>query len=83
MRLKSSKDAEIDKLKQIIKDLNDDIQDYKSQVDSQEYKISLYKEKIINYEKEKKQQTDHAELLKVLAVKLNSYVDALSKSKNY
>lgn len=83
MRLKSSKDAEIDQLKQIIKDLNDDIQDYKSQVDSQEYKISLYKEKIINYEKEKKQQTDHAELLKVLAVKLNSYVDALSKSKNY
>lgn len=83
IRLKSSKDAEIDQLKQIIKDLNDDIQDYKSQVDSQEYKISLYKEKIINYEKEKKQQTDHAELLKVLAVKLNSYVDALSKSKNY
>ena len=33
--------------------------------------------------KEKKQQTDHAELLTVLAVKLNSYVDALSKSKNY
>ena len=42
-----------------------------------------YKEKIINYEKGKKQQTGHAELLKVLAVKLNSYVDALSKSKNY
>ena len=83
MRLKSSKDAEIDQLKQIIKDLNDDIQDYKSQVDSQEYKISLYKEKIINYEKEKKQQTDHSELLKVLAVKLNSYLDSLSKSKNY
>lgn len=83
IRLKSSKDAEIEQLKQIIKDLNDDIQDYKSQVDSQEYKISLYKEKIINYEKEKKQQTDHAELLKVLAVKLNNYVDALSKSKNY
>ena len=82
-RLKSSKDAEIEQLKTIIKDLNDDIQDYKSQVDSQEYKIALYKEKIINYEKEKKQQTDHAELLKVLATKLNNYVEALSKSKNY
>ena len=83
IRLKSSKDAEIEQLKIIIKDLNDDIQDYKSQVDSQEYKIALYKEKIINYEKEKKQQTDHAELLKVLATKLNNYVEALSKSKNY
>ena len=83
IRLKSSKDAEIEQLKTIIKDLNDDIQDYKSQVDSQEYKIALYKEKIINYEKEKKQQTDHAELLKVLATKLNNYVEALSKSKNY
>ena len=83
IRLKSSKDAEIEQLKTIIKDLNDDIQDYKSQVDSQEYKIALYKEKIINYEKEKKQQTDHAELLKVLATKLNNYVEALSKNKNY
>ena len=33
-------------MKQIIKDLNEEIQDYKSQVDSLEYKISLYKEKI-------------------------------------
>lgn len=80
-RLKVTKEAEINKLKQIIKDLNDEIQDYKSQVDSQEYKISLYKEKIINYEKEKKTQMDHAELIKVLAVKLNNYVSALSASK--
>ena len=79
MKLKNTKDAEIDKLKGIIKDLNDEIQDYRSQVDSQEYKISLYKEKIINYEKERKQQTDHAELLKVLATKLNNYVDILSR----
>jgi chromosome segregation ATPase len=80
-RLKESKDTEIEKLKQIIKDLNDEIQDYKSQVDSQEYKISLFKEKIINYEKEKKQQTDHAELLRVLALKLNGYIEMLSKGK--
>ena len=80
-RLKESKDTEIEKLKQIIKDLNDEIQDYKSQVDSQEYKIALFKEKIINYEKEKKQQTDHAELLRVLALKLNSYIEMLSKAK--
>jgi hypothetical protein len=79
IKLKNTKDAEIDKLKGIIKDLNDEIQDYRSQVDSQEYKISLYKEKIINYEKERKQQTDHAELLKVLATKLNNYVDILSR----
>lgn len=82
IKIKESKDAEIEKLKSIIKDLNDEIQDYKSQVDSQEYKISLYKEKIINYEKEKKAQTDHAELLRVLAVKLNGYVDMLAKKKN-
>ena len=81
LRLKESKDTEIEKMKQIIKDLNDEIQDYKSQVDSQEYKISLYKEKIINYEKEKKAQIDHAELLKILAMKLNGYVDELSKKK--
>ena len=80
-RLKESKDTEIEKLKQIIKDLNDEIQDYKSQVDSQEYKISLFKEKIINYEKEKKQQTDHAELLRVLTLKLNGYIEMLSKGK--
>ena len=80
-RLKESKDTEIEKLKQIIKDLNDEIQDYKSQVDSQEYKISLFKEKIINYEKEKKQQTDHAELLRVLTLKLNGYIETLSKGK--
>jgi hypothetical protein len=80
-RLKESKDTEIEKLKQIIKDLNDEIQDYKSQVDSQEYKIALFKEKIINYEKEKKQQTDHAELLRVLTLKLNGYIETLSKGK--
>ena len=66
-------------MKQIIKDLNEEIQDYKSQVDSLEYKISLYKEKIINYEKEKKSQLDQNELLRVLAGKLNGYVDMLSK----
>ena len=79
---KEIKDTEIEKLKQIIKELNEEIQDYKSQVDSQEYKISLYKEKIINYEKERKTQTDHAELLRILATKLNGYVDVLSKKEN-
>ena len=81
LRLKESKDTEIEKMKQIIKDLNEEIQDYKSQVDSLEYKISLYKEKIINYEKEKKAQADHAELLRMLAGKLNGYIDMLSKKK--
>ena len=79
LQLKESKDTEIEKMKQIIKDLNEEIQDYKSQVDSLEYKISLYKEKIINYEKEKKSQMDQNELLRVLAGKLNGYVDMLSK----
>ena len=79
--LKESKDTEIEKMKQIIKDLNEEIQDYKSQIDSLEYKISLYKEKIINYEKEKKTQTDQNELLRILAGKLNGYVDMLSKNK--
>ena len=81
LNLKESKNTEIEKMKQIIKDLNEEIQDYKSQVDSLEYKISLYKEKIINYEKEKKSQTDQNEILRVLAGKLNGYVDMLSKSK--
>ena len=80
-KIKESKDAEIDKMKQIIKDLNEEIQDYKSQIDSLEYKISLYKEKIINYEKEKKTQADHAELLRILTGKLSGYVDKLNKSK--
>ncbi len=79
LQLKESKDTEIEKMKQIIKDLNEEIQDYKSQVDSLEYKISLYKEKIINYEKEKQSQMDQNELLRVLAGKLNGYVDMLSK----
>jgi hypothetical protein len=79
--LKESKDTEIEKMKQIIKELNEEIQDYKSQIDSLEYKISLYKEKIINYEKEKKSQTDQNELLRILAGKLNGYVDMLSKNK--
>ena len=81
IRLKESKDTEIEKMKQIIKDLNEEIVDYKSQVDSLEYKISLYKEKIIHYEKEKKTQTDQNELLRILAGKLNGYVDLLSKNK--
>ena len=81
LTLKESKNTEIEKMKQIIKDLNEEIQDYKSQVDSLEYKISLYKEKIINYEKEKKSQTDQNEILRLLAGKLNGYVDMLSKSK--
>ena len=80
-KIKESKDAEIDKMKQIIKDLNEEIQDYKSQIDSLEYKISLYKEKIINYEKEKKTQADHAELLRILTGKLSGYVEKLNKSK--
>ena len=80
-KIKESKDAEIDKMKQIIKDLNEEIQDYKSQIDSLEYKISLYKEKIINYEKEKKTQADHAELLRILTGKLSGYVDMLNKNK--
>jgi len=81
MKLKESKDTEIEKMKQIIKELNEEIQDYKSQIDSLEYKISLYKEKIINYEKEKKSQADHTELLRILAGKLNGYVDMLNKNK--
>ena len=81
LTLKESKNTEIEKMKQIIKDLNEEIQDYKSQVDSLEYKISLYKEKIINYEKEKKSQADQNEILRLLAGKLNGYVDMLSKSK--
>jgi DNA repair exonuclease SbcCD ATPase subunit len=44
MKLKESKDTEIEKMKQIIKELNEEIQDYKSQIDSLEYKISLYKD---------------------------------------
>jgi len=80
-KIKESKDTEIEKLKQIIKDLNEEIQDYKSQIDSLEYKISLYKEKIINYEKEKKTQADHAELLRILTGKLSGYVEKLNKSK--
>ena len=31
--------------------------------------------------KKKKQQTDHAELLRVLALKLNGYIEMLSKGK--
>ena len=81
LKIKESKEAEIDKMKQIIKDLNEEIQDYKSQIDSLEYKISLYKEKIINYEKEKKTQADHAELLRILTGKLSGYVDMLNKNK--
>ena len=68
-------------MKQIIKELNEEIQDYKSQLDSLEYKVSLYKEKIINYEKEKKANADHAELLRVLAGKLNGYIEKLSDKK--
>lgn len=45
---------------------------------SQDYKIELYKEKIINYEKEKKAQQDHAELLKTLTKKLNGLIDKLN-----
>ena len=81
LTLKESKDTEIEKMKQIIKELNEEIQDYKSQVDSLEYKVSLYKEKIINYEKEKKANADHAELLRVLAGKLNGYIEKLSNKK--
>jgi hypothetical protein len=81
LTLKESKDTEIEKMKQIIKELNEEIQDYKSQVDSLEYKVSLYKEKIINYEKEKKANADHAELLRVLAGKLNGYIEKLSDKK--
>lgn len=81
LTLKESKDTEIEKMKQIIKELNEEIQDYKSQVDSMEYKVSLYKEKIINYEKEKKANADHAELLRVLAGKLNGYIEKLSDKK--
>jgi hypothetical protein len=59
--------------------LYDEINDFKCQVSSQEYKIELYKEKIIAYEKEKKTQTDHADLLRVLAGKLNNFLDGMSK----
>lgn len=81
LKLKSSYQDEITNLKQLIKELYDEINDFKCQVSSQEYKIELYKEKIITYEKEKKSQTDHAELLRVLTQKLNSYIETLNKYK--
>jgi hypothetical protein len=37
----------------------------------------LYKEKIISYEKEKKAQQDHAELLKLLTTKLNGLLNKI------
>ena len=40
-KIKESKDTEIEKLKQIIKDLNEEIQDYKSQIGSLEYKAKV------------------------------------------
>ena len=45
---------------------------------SQDYKIDLYKDKIISYEKDKKAQQEHAELLKQLTKKLNSLVDKIN-----
>jgi chromosome segregation ATPase len=75
LKLKSTFNKENASLKETIKYLYDEISDYKSQVNSQEYKIDLYKEKIITYEKERKSQTDHAELLRVLVQKLNSFLN--------
>lgn len=78
-KLKTNFQEENASLKQLIKELYDDINDFKVQVNSQDYKIELYKEKIINYEKEKKSQTDHAELLRILTTKLNNYIELLGK----
>ncbi len=58
IKLKTQFNKENASLKETIKYLYDEISDYKSQVNSQEYKIDLYKEKIITYEKERKSQTD-------------------------
>jgi hypothetical protein len=79
LKLKNSYQDQITELKDLIKELYDEINDFKCQVSSQEYKIELYKEKIITYEKEKKSQTDHAELLRILVQKLNVYIDSMSK----
>jgi hypothetical protein len=78
-KLKNTYQEENASLKQLIKELYDDINDFKVQVNSQDYKIELYKEKIINYEKEKKLQTDHAELLRILTTKLNNYIELIGK----
>ena len=74
-KLKAHFTKENNQLKDSIKYLYDEISDYKSQVNSQEYKIDLYKEKIISFERDRKNQIDHAELLRTLAQKLNSFID--------
>lgn len=57
----------------------DEINDYKNQVTSQDYKIELYREKIIGYEKEKKTQIDHAELIKTMTMKFNNLLEKNKK----
>ena len=79
MKLKTQFNKENATLKDTIKYLYDEISDYKSQVNSQEYKIDLYKEKIITYEKDRKSQTDHAELLRILTQKLNSFLGSVNR----
>lgn len=81
LKLKNSHNDEVSSLKQLIKELYDEINDYKCQVSSQDYKIELYKEKIITYERDRKAQTDHANLLSSLAFKLNGYINDLEKKK--
>lgn len=79
LQVKADSKREIEEFKQIIKNQYDEITDYKCQVNSQDYKIELFKEKIISYEKEKKTQQEHAELLKLLTMKLNSLMDNFNK----
>lgn len=79
IKLKNSYNEENQKLKQLIKELYDEINDFKVQIGSQEYKLELYKEKIISFEKEKKLQTDHADLMKLLTQKLNNVLESMNK----
>ena len=59
--------------------MHDEIKDYNLQENSQDYKIELYREKIMAYEKEKQAQTNHAEALKLLTLKLNNFIDNNNK----
>ena len=82
IKYKNSYVKENEKIKNTIKGLFEEINDYKCNVSSQEYKIELYKEKIMSYEKEKKAQTDHADLLKKLALRFNDLISTLNNKVN-
>jgi DNA repair exonuclease SbcCD ATPase subunit len=79
LQVKTDSKREIEEYKQIIKNQYDELTDFKCQINGQDYKIELYKEKIISYEKEKKTQQEHAELLKLLTLKLNTLMENISK----